>query len=152
MIQNTDWAYLAGIIDGEGCVGIEVLHADGKSRLRDYYSSRLCIINTNLEMLQWVQRNFGGTIQTKLTKATNKLCYRWHIFGRNLVATLQGVLPYLIIKRKQAETVLEYRSKIVPENNARVSPEEDERRRLLYLECRRLNQIGAPSPLSPSQD
>ena len=53
--------YLAGIIDGEGSIGIEHL-SPCKNRKKSYYVCRLCVINTDEKLIIWIKDNFGGSV------------------------------------------------------------------------------------------
>jgi hypothetical protein len=53
---ETELAYLAGIIDGEGCF---TLHREKNSHR---FASQLQIGNTDLRLLEWVKTRFGGSV------------------------------------------------------------------------------------------
>jgi hypothetical protein len=42
-------AYFAGLFDGEGHLSIEKQKANGTNRLKDYYTLRLVVVNTNFK-------------------------------------------------------------------------------------------------------
>lgn len=60
MPTPTEWAYVAGIIDGEGSVG--VLRYDTHKRrnpnapYRWHFAPYLKIANTNLDLMEWLQQ------------------------------------------------------------------------------------------------
>jgi hypothetical protein len=142
--------YLAAIIDGEGSIGIELsspckVKREGKEvwqRKKYYYICRVCVINTNLEWLEWIKENFDGGIVTHNKACENrKLCHRWQIFGTNQRILLEKIIPFLFIKRKQAELVLELRN-IVGETGRLITDEILEQRKQLWLKCKELNKLG----------
>jgi hypothetical protein len=141
--------YLAAFIDGEGSIGIELLSPckvtrKGKEswqRKKDYYACRLCVINTCKPILDWIVQEFGGTLNQRKVKNTNKPCYRWHIFGSNLETLLNELEPFLFIKKRQAQCLLEYR-KTVRKTGHLVSDEVLSQRRALWEECKQLNKLG----------
>ncbi len=60
MIKNTDLAYAAGYIDGNGCFYIEKCFVENRFKYRCFMA-----INSNeIENLQWFQKIFGGTLLT----------------------------------------------------------------------------------------
>lgn len=137
-------AYLAGIIDGEGSIGIEKL-SPYKSRKKTYYAARLCIINTDIALIHWLKENFtGGSWNERKVLPHQKRCYRWHIFGTNLERLLIAVRPYLIIKTKQADCVIQFR-KTVSKTNRSISEETSAEQFGWYDACRIFNKTGRKS-------
>ena len=104
---TAELAYLAGIIDGEGCF---CLH---RRRGTLIGSTQLQIGNTDLRLLQWVSQHFGGSV--KLEKRQNlhhKPVWRWTSTAEALETLTRAVLPFLIVKREQAELLLAYRATV----------------------------------------
>ena len=101
--MEISWQYLAGFLDGEGSIG--TTHS-GKSRL---VTGRVTIANTNHELLHLLKAQFGGSVSVR--KAGSKPGWRpfgsvtWT--GRKAQYILERVLPYLILKREQAELCLQ---------------------------------------------
>ena len=152
--------YLAAFIDGEGSIGIERLSPckvkrkdkEEWQRKKYYYTCRLCVVNTNKPILDWMVREFGGSINDKIKSKTAKQCYRWHIFGKDLEDLIEELVPFLFIKQKQALILLEYR-KTVGKTGWHLSDEVLEERHQLWLQCKELNKTGdssIPSALSRS--
>lgn len=107
-LSDTQWAYIAGMIDGDGSITISRHSYTPKTYPRPYYSPQLCIYNTNKEVIdtigEWI--GFGG-VYKKEYKNHYRTQYIFRLFGKKAKLVLQGVLPYLIIKREQAEIVLD---------------------------------------------
>lgn len=113
-MAETDWAYLAGLIDGEGCLGIyrrSLRHA-GRRQLTPApsYGPRLSIVNTNLDVMAWLSRKLGGGKWFgKKRISGHKPVYCWHTYWTDLIFEIcRRCAPYLIIKRRQAILVLEF--------------------------------------------
>ena len=105
--SEPDKAYIAGIIDGEGCLGYYWKRI-GTSRV---HRSTVTITNCDNSLMDWLRTKFGhirAIFQTK--KETGRMtyvCYHWDITGNQRVRNfLRGILPYLIVKREQAELLL----------------------------------------------
>jgi len=130
-------SYLAGIIDGEGSIGIEHL-SPCKNRKKDYYACRLTVINTSKELMDLLKYHFKGQYDQRKLIPGHKPCYRWHVFGQDLEYALQELLPYLFIKREQALLVLRYRE-TVGKTGWNVSDEVLAQRKELWLSCKQLN-------------
>ena len=85
-----DLIYLAGIIDGEGCVKIN-------------RQARCEITNTSKELIDWLYNTFGGHTYTTKQITSRKLQYRWVLRKLEIKKLLPLVLPYLKIKKEEAE-------------------------------------------------
>ena len=79
------------------------------------FSARLQIGNTDLRLLNWVQSHFGGTVSLeRRNNLAHKQIFRWLASADDLDALIPALLPYLIVKRDQAELVLAYRATLPP--------------------------------------
>lgn len=103
------------------------------------------IANSNIELMKWLVRNFGGVYYSKPRHKENwKTGYTWRPKGRkNAETLLLGVLPYLVLKREQANLALEF---------IRLGFEKNQSRRdELHLKCMELNRRGV-SPTTNTFD
>ena len=110
-MQETDLAWAAGIVDGEGCIG---LHRGEHSKTR----VRLSVVNTDPRMLLRMHDMFGGSVRP-LTLYKNKLARKpqwiWVLHGGPAVGkTLMLILPYMVCKSAQAEIVIEWSKTVLP--------------------------------------
>ena len=139
--EKGKWSYLAGIVDGEGSVNLsaykrhEETRSDGNGPWR--YSFNLSIVNTDLRLMKWLIKNFGGVYYTKGNggNARWKIFYLWRPKGRrNIERLLLGILPYQVIKKEQSLLALEW---------IRLDGENNPVKRLEMVEkMRKLNQRG----------
>ena len=99
-LSDIDAAYLAGIVDGEGCITA--------SLNRGYINGRLEIGSVNREFLQSLVDRVGtGTFCAAGRRSKNaKILYRWHIQLGAMPSLLPQLLPYLKLKKAQAEMML----------------------------------------------
>jgi hypothetical protein len=89
-------AYLAGLIDGEGSIGF--------ARTRHHWHPRIIIANTSLELLEEVQRCFGGNISAVTrSKPSWKAAYNWRLANSRCVVLLAKLSRYLRLKEPQAQ-------------------------------------------------
>lgn len=137
--------YLAGIIDGEGSIRIEL--EKGKKRQRpDYYRLRLSVSNTYYGLMEWLTEHFiGSFIKEKKRVGNLKQVYQWEIKAPKRVAQIVRLIyPYLIVKKRQAEIAFEL-AEIMGKTRHKYSSEERQRIRLLYEQMRIANQRGRAS-------
>lgn len=117
-IAKIDACYLAGFFDGEGCVGIyeRSVANSGTGAVNPSCSLSLSISNTNLEVLEHIKKKCGGIISNSSkdwypplkSGGPRKTLWRWSAQAREGAHLLKAMLPFLIIKRKQAVVGLEY--------------------------------------------
>lgn len=142
MLWNpTDLAYLAGLIDGEGTICI-FIHND---RMRLI----LTVYNSHAECLQWVQTTFGGRFrQVKRRRRDWKPSYVWETGWQHAAGILRAVLPYLRIKKLQAELFLACAATCSRQaNRGGVAPELTRLRQDFAKRVQELNRTGADNAL-----
>jgi len=97
-IDQTALAYAAGFIDGEGCFGIA---KNG--------SVSISIVNCSIPSLERVREALGRGRITSRKQRVNRSQYLFRVYGDDAIYCIQLLLPYLIEKKPQALTILEYR-------------------------------------------
>ena len=103
-----DDAYFAGLFDGEGCVSINKTKGPkNKPYSRFGFQLRISITNTNLEVLEKLQKVYGGKIY-KREKSNARSYYDWVAASNQAIDPLTKWTPFLIIKRDQANIALEF--------------------------------------------
>lgn len=123
-ISDTDWAYLAGLIDGEGSIRIE------KGSTRYHHSPTtptITLTNTSTKMIDWALDKFGG----HLYKKKNRSCWDIYWLGKDVVSLLEGIYPFLTAKKDQAEIVLAYRKLVGKSGQGRIPPADLEKRQIM---------------------
>ena len=94
-------AYVAGIMDGEGCISA-AFTPDDKPMLR------IRMGNNYSPLIQFFLRLYGGWFHTQAGWGNTKEFYTWELTGKeNRESFLLKVLPYLRTKRPQAKIALE---------------------------------------------
>ena len=101
--------YWAGFIDGEGTLKI-IKRRAGKSGKSPQYIPYLAVANTKKEIIDLLKKEFGcGVIwHKKPFKPNHKHAYAWYISTKKCVEILKQLLPYLYIKKPQAELILRF--------------------------------------------
>ena len=102
--QNPVLAYAAGLIDGEGHIGIQA----SKNRSSFYPEVTIGMTVKARTLLEQMQKEFGGTLREG-RQATEKWAGTivWHIGGVAVYGFLKSIQPYAMLKREQIATVLE---------------------------------------------
>ena len=106
-MKRTDLAYTAGIVDGEGCIGI---YTKGKGKGRGIPNVAVAIDNTNEWLCQWIKFSYGGSIHRidRYAERNHKPSWKWTISGKQALIFLQLIFPYLRLKKPQAEVAIQF--------------------------------------------
>ena len=100
VLSETEKAYIAGIVDGEGTVSIGFTST---------HCARVYVANTNMKLIEWLQRRVGGRIKTVPRSHPNhKTVYYWRPSHRLALVLLGEIRPYLVIKDQQSELVVRF--------------------------------------------
>lgn len=106
-LTSEECAYLAGLIDGEGCFSI----VKRKSRGRVVHQAALVIAMTAGDLLEyWQQRTGLGKITTQEACNGHKKYYRWTLWSRQGATLCAAVRPYLMLKRPCADVFERFRA------------------------------------------
>ena len=105
-ITEIDRCYVAGFFDADGYVGV-VQYQTGVNAT--YFQLKCTITNNNLEILQHFRSKFGGTIHSKDNKREVWL-HQYNLVwnAQNCKDFLSQILPYLRVKKPQAEIAMLY--------------------------------------------
>lgn len=141
------YSYLAGLFDGEGSFTINIVKAK-PGRQSASFNCQLYISNTSKKLMEWLMSNFnGGLVKIKRNPGKNqRVCYRFYFRKKGRIKLVEDILPSLVVKRKHAELFLKY-SYLMEKNRKRdcsikLSPEEFNERKEIYLELKPLNRRG----------
>lgn len=113
MLENEKYAFVAGIIEGEGTFSLSKSIEQKHGKHYTSFHPQIIIINGNLQLLEFCQDVVGGTIYEKQEP---KGSYPFHgkvfdlrIFSQRKVADLiANLLPFLVTKKREAELLQEY--------------------------------------------
>lgn len=114
MPSDVENAWAAGLMDGDGCVG---LTTDSRSRFR---KPVVVVDSTDIELLDELQRLYGGSLVVKRkTRDHHRQAYSWRIYGaRQIIAFLAMILPYMRCPPKvtRARMLVEEWESVTPRN------------------------------------
>lgn len=145
-------AYVAGIIDGEGCIHINRATFPRHPHLSTRYTATLMVGNTGRPLVDVLERTFGGRIDIRPATERHKEFYVWRAAGPRAAAVLRLVRPYLLLKAAQCDLFLEFVDgfKSFKGGNfpvagvPRVAAEELARRERIWRQIKELNRPGPP--------
>lgn len=105
MYKNEDLAYIAGLIDGEGYLGI--FRTSSKTK---HLQSIIVIGLQSKETIDFVQSIFHGSINTSYTPSAQRAgMYYWKLYSKERQKEfLSLLLPYLKAKKDVALILLQY--------------------------------------------
>ena len=132
-------AYLAGLLDGEGCFGISLYNRK--------YRPRITMASTNREVLTWVTEHFFGGVHVHHI-GSDKAEDAWEVTlggNKNLIVLLSAIIPFLIIKRANAEVLLKFCKEFPPRPGCTLSAETLRRKEMYFQVARLLNSRGPGS-------
>ena len=102
------YAYVAGIIDGEGSISMFRISSKDKPR----YAMRVVVGITDPWLPQFLKMRFGGSVWlAKRNNPKHKDCWFWQLSAKKAAPFLLSIVPYLCLKRPQAELALQWQSR-----------------------------------------
>ena len=108
MLTETERAYLAGFFEADGCVNIGTRKGKRAATVSHYL--QVIIAQSNKDFLQrWRDKlNMGSVHLAGRATLTTKGHWRWHLSDRQAETVLNLILPYLDIKKDQAEIAVRF--------------------------------------------
>jgi len=102
MVSETDYAYLAGLIDGDGTISFEVTYHRRNKKFNFYPQLKIALTKSQKWLLEELSKHYGGSVYTK------KQFAEWYITNRKVIKKLlEKLIPYLKLKKENAQIVLE---------------------------------------------
>jgi hypothetical protein len=117
------YAYLAGLLDGEGCFqayiserGMTVYRIAepkhlGLPYMRTAYQVCIEMSMCDEKTVRWVHQNFGGALAFKDCARRKKTCrsqWHWRVWNDTAYALLKKIYPFLIGKKPQAALIFKF--------------------------------------------
>lgn len=113
MIPKILLAYCAGVIDSDGYIGVKrstYAMRVTKDCEQATYSERVCVKQVEPEAIDLLHGLFGGHRGIgKPTAAKGRPLFSWQVTDQRAATFLKAILPYLRIKKRQAQNCLELR-------------------------------------------
>jgi hypothetical protein len=113
-IADTDWARLAAYIDGEGCLFIDFRRSikTGIGNITNQSRASIIVVNNDYRLPLWLNKVFGGSVLTRklppIEGRNRGEHYSWSAGHKALPEILSRIIPWLVIKKEQAEVLLDF--------------------------------------------
>jgi len=108
-LKKTIYAYIAGIIDGEGHFTIARISRPCGNGTIFHYTANMGVTNTYLPLIRHLIKVLGGAFVVSSNRAGQKKVYRWQLQANaSREKALLAVIPYLREKRQQAALLLKF--------------------------------------------
>jgi hypothetical protein len=104
--RDTEWAYAAGFVDGEGCIAI--VRSFVRERGRYQYGVQVVVANRDREVLEWMRSVWGGwVVAVSSRQGSARANFTWRCpTGLSGKPFLTGIQPWLRIKKPQCQNAL----------------------------------------------
>ncbi|HXB11349.1 MAG TPA: LAGLIDADG family homing endonuclease [Bacteroidia bacterium] len=119
-----DFAYLAGFIDAECCLGIQRYRSKDKPNF--LYKIQLQCNNTKAPVFKWLLQRFGGQVHfiDRRSKDINQRDQlTWRLTSASLANILEKIHPFLIHKKPVCEELMKFNKTILKNGGARHTEE-----------------------------
>lgn len=110
--MNISYEYLAGMIDGEGCISMYRRKCNANKNGFSYMPY-LTIASSDMWFLEKLQQCFGGNIDISKHKAiindkyVCKECHSLRFSPNEIRELLPNIIPFLVLKKREGEILLE---------------------------------------------
>lgn len=143
-------AYSAGLIDGEGYIGIQ--EAGGSFQVR----LKVAMTDKGLSALRHLMRVHGGRLDKPRDPkdGRSRISYTWRLNGQTAIQVIRELRPMLLVKAQAADVALEFQEMVdsadrLPNGRARWTEEMHERAAMLRARIQDANRRG-PDPEPPT--
>src|SRR3990167_458018 len=107
-------AYFAGFFDGEGCICIASQGSKTRNGvIRKRYRLEVAVGSTNHWIIEMMKFQFGGAVYTDRRDnhpKTHRPFWRWMICSNQAKVFLEEVLPFLTIKKAEADIAIKWQA------------------------------------------
>jgi len=147
------YAYLAGMIDGDGCIVVSKSYTynRGQSDKKiDKYILKVEIISSDTRLIKYLVGAFGGRygMSNRKQGLSNEPNYFWQPYAKQHKELLKKILPFIHLKRQQVELAIRFcevhkgyeKGWKYASNGKRYSDHEKGKLEMFWIEMKKLNQ------------
>ncbi len=108
MTKKETLAYLAGIVDGEGYIGIKRDHIKGRG-INPVYYERMSVAGTSKPMIDLFISFFkcGQAYFHRHSKLSRRGYWSWETSNLKAVSVIKQLYPYIRIKKPEVKLILQ---------------------------------------------
>jgi len=102
------YAYLAGLIDGDGCIVISKSYTYGKNHPEikyDKYILKIEVSSSDTRLINYLVGAFGGRfgISNRKSGFSSEPNFFWQVYAKQNKEILKKIIPFIHLKKAQAE-------------------------------------------------
>ena len=107
--SDVETAYIAGIVDGEGCIGLYRYSSNYYHSIH-YVKTAIEVANTDTRLFRWLVPMFGFNLQHRIQhwKIDIREWHQLEAVGERAYQICLRLVPYLKLKKEQAELLIEF--------------------------------------------
>jgi len=107
-MKRLPWKYLAGLVDGEGCIDVQVTKLQGRDQTYIRPRLRISMADVARDVLVMAQNSYGGHLCRREVDNPNwSNSTSWELGGyKKACPVLRNIVKHLFIKREQARFCL----------------------------------------------
>jgi hypothetical protein len=110
-MNKTDLAYLAGVMDSDGSISIGVNKSEGTNGSAPRFFELIAIRQCDPQAVHLAQELFGGNITIGKSRGQfRRASYDWYARNQRACTVVATLRPFLRIKARQADIVLNMRA------------------------------------------
>lgn len=112
IVNTSEKAYIAGIVDGEGTVTLVRKHRN------EVHSPEVSVASTSHQLIIWLKNIIGaGVVCSKQKRSSrHRAAFTFKLRGNKALKLLCEIQKWLIIKRPHCELILNNYKKLTPRN------------------------------------
>lgn len=94
-VSVVDWAFAAGLFEGEGCIRI---HLGRRGGVIKSVSLNCQITQVHRDLLEWLQARFNGSVLREQLniRGNRRATWQWKLSTRDAGDFVSGINPYLV--------------------------------------------------------
>jgi len=104
-VSETDKAYAAGLVDGEGSVGV-CWRLQSKRSKNMTFGVNVRVAMIDPDSIMWLRDHFGGCVDNTNRTRGGNVIFRWTLHCRKAADFLESILPYLKLKKSRSEAAI----------------------------------------------
>lgn len=133
MASQEDLIWAAGFFDGEGCVCIQ-RQMRGKHN-KTYHYLDISVFQNDRSAVELLMGMFGGRI------AAEDRGWKWRACGPTAGVALQELMPFLRVKRSQAEIAVRFQDRRIPPGQNRPADWSGDQDEEDYMNVKQLKRV-----------